>query len=75
MPNPLYLKVMNTTLSEYNTLKSDEKEEFATEARQRIAELSNDPVAYTELTNNTPVPESAIPEFTRNKRKKSKGDN
>lgn len=77
MPNPLYLKVMKTTLSEYNTLRSDEKEEFATEARQRIAELSNDPEAYKELTDHTEVPESAVPEFKRNKRKKfdSKGDN
>lgn len=69
MPNPLFLKVMKTTLSEYNTLNSDEKQEFTDEARQRIAELSNDPAAYTELTDNVPVPESAVPEFKRNKRK------
>lgn len=75
MPNPLYLKVMKTTLSEYNTLSSDEKDEFVKEARQHIAELSSDPDAYTELTDNTPVPESAVPEFKRNKRNRSKGDN
>lgn len=74
MPNPLYLKIMKTTLSEYNTLSSDEKDEFAKEARQQIAELSNDSAAYTELTDNTPVPASAIPEFKRNKRGRSKGD-
>jgi hypothetical protein len=69
MPNPLYLKVMKTTLSEYNTLSSSEKEEFEKEAKKQIAELSDDSGAYTELTDNTPVPESAIPEFKRQRRK------
>lgn len=73
MPNPLYLKVMKTTLSEYNTLSPSEKSEFTNEAVQRIAELSDDPAAYTELTDHTPVPESSVPEFKR--RKTKKGDN
>jgi hypothetical protein len=57
---------------EYNTLTSVERDEFATEAKQRIAEISNDSTAYTELTDVTPVPE-----FKRRKRNsnKEKGDN
>jgi hypothetical protein len=69
MPSPLFLKVMDTTLMEYNMMTPSQKQEFTDEARQKIAELSNDPVAYTELTDVTPVPE-----YKRNK-KRSKGDN
>jgi hypothetical protein len=71
MPNPMYLKVMGATLEQYNMLKPDEKEEFATEAKRLIAEISDNPTAYTELTENTPVPQQERPNFKRKKR----GDN
>ena len=45
MPSPLFLKVMDTTLMEYNMMTPSQKQEFTDEARQKIAELSNDPVA------------------------------
>lgn len=76
MPNPLYLKVMDTTLMEYNTMSPTQKEEFTTEARQKIAELSDNPEAYSDLTDNTPVPEYKRPNKRSRKTPESeKGDN
>lgn len=72
MPNPMYLKVMTATIQEYNMLSPTEKDEFVAEAKQRIAEISDNPTAYTELTDNTPVPEQQRPTFTK---RKKRGDN
>jgi hypothetical protein len=71
MPNPMFLKVMEMELQEYNTLTPSEKEEFQNEARQRIADISNDPEAYTALTNTITEPGVRVARnFKRNKRNK-----
>jgi len=58
MPNPLFLKAMGVSLSEYNTYSDEKKARFQRAAVTKIAEISKDPDAYTELTNATENPET-----------------
>ena len=57
MPNPLFLKAMGVSLSEYNTYSDTKKERFQKAAIKKIAEISQDSAAYTELTNAVENPE------------------
>lgn len=71
MPNPMFLKVMEMELQEYNTLTPSEKEEFQTEARQRIADISDNADDYTALTKTIVDPGARVPRnFKRSKRQK-----
>ena len=58
MPNPLFLKAMGVTLSEYNTYSDEKKGRFQRAAVKKLAEISNDPAAYTDLTNAVENPEA-----------------
>jgi hypothetical protein len=58
MPNPLFLKAMGVPLSEYNTYSDEKKARFQRAATKKLAEVSNDPAAYTDLTNATENPET-----------------
>lgn len=54
MPNPLFLKIMDAKIWEYNSLTSEEKTKFADEAQKKLAELhENDIETYNELTSGS----------------------
>ena len=73
MPNPMFLKIMDMEIEEYNTLTPSEKEEFQVEARQRIADLAgdDDANAYSDFTKTlVEKPARAPRTFKRSKRNK-----
>lgn len=61
MPNPMYLKLLGVSLSEYNTYSSEKKERFQKLGQKRLAELSENPDQYDQFTTELAEPETEKP--------------
>lgn len=60
MPHPLFLKVMDVSLAEYNSYSDDKKLRFQKAAQKKLIEVQSDPKSYTSLTNAAEQPVDSV---------------